>query len=76
MLPRTTIRSKQSLHGMGACQRARCESRKGKEALERELEKERAERAALDVRVAKMEAAFQRGAGMVMLIPILGTALG
>jgi hypothetical protein len=49
---------------------------KEKEALEKELEKERIARDALDVRVAKMEAAFQRGAGMLMLIPILGTALG
>jgi hypothetical protein len=47
-----------------------------KEALEKALEKEQETRAQLELRVAKMEAAFQRGAGMLMLLPILGTAIG
>lgn len=43
-----------------------------KEALERALEKEREERDKLDERVASMEKSFQRGAGIMMAIPVLG----
>lgn len=47
-----------------------------KEAIERDLEDEREERSDLEKRVAAMERSFQRGAGVLMVIPILGTALG
>lgn len=49
---------------------------KEKEALERDLEKERKDRAALETRVAAMERSFQRGAGVLMVLPIVGTAIG
>lgn len=49
---------------------------KEKEALERELEAEENERKDLEKRVAKMEKSFQRGAGMMIMLPIIGTAVG
>lgn len=49
---------------------------KEKEALERDLEKEAKHRSDLEERVAAMERSFQRGAGVLMVIPILGTAIG
>lgn len=53
---------------------------KEKEELERALEKERDLRVAhekiVDDRVAVMEKSFQRGAGMMMLLPIMGTIVG
>jgi hypothetical protein len=49
---------------------------KEKEALERDLDKERLDRAALEKRVAKMEASFNRGAGILMVLPIVGTVIG
>jgi hypothetical protein len=49
---------------------------KEKEALERDLEKEAKQRSDLEERVAAMERSFQRGAGVLMVIPILGTAIG
>jgi hypothetical protein len=48
---------------------------KEKEALERDLEQERKERSDLEERVAAMERSFQRGAGVLMVIPILGTII-
>ena len=48
---------------------------KEKEALERDLEKEREDRSSLEKRVAAMERSFQRGAGVLMVIPILGTVI-
>lgn len=51
-----------------------------KEELERDLERERAERENhekdMDKRIAKMERSFQRGAGIIMILPVLGTAMG
>lgn len=51
-----------------------------KEELERDLERERAERENhekdMDKRIAKMERSFQRGAGIIMILPVLGTAVG
>ena len=53
---------------------------KEKEELERALEKERDLRVAhekiVDERLAVMEKSFQRGAGMMMLLPIVGTVVG
>lgn len=49
---------------------------KEKEDIERELEKERVERRALDERVAVMERSFQRGAGALIVLPIVGSAVG
>ncbi len=53
---------------------------KEKEELERALEKERETRLlhekTVDERVAVMEKSFQRGAGMMMLLPIVGTVVG
>jgi F0F1-type ATP synthase assembly protein I len=49
---------------------------KEKEALERDLRDERKDRADLEERVAAMERAFQRGAGILMVIPVLGTLIG
>lgn len=49
---------------------------KEKEALERQLERERDDRAELEKRVAAMERSFQRGAGILMVLPILGTVVG
>lgn len=48
---------------------------KEKEALERDLEKERINRSELEERVAAMEKSFQRGAGILMVLPILGTVI-
>lgn len=42
---------------------------KEKEDLERRLEAD-------EVRIAKMEKSFQRGAGIIMVLPILGTVIG
>jgi hypothetical protein len=47
-----------------------------KEALERDLEKEREDRLALDKRVAAMERAFQRGYGIALALPVIGGAVG
>lgn len=49
---------------------------KEKEQIERELEEERGERLALAKRVATMERTFQRGAGAMIVIPILGSIVG
>ena len=49
---------------------------KEKEAIEKELAEERDERKKLDERVAKMEKSFQRGAGMMIMMPVLGTVIG
>lgn len=51
-----------------------------KEALERALEREREERAGheseFEERIAAIEKSFQRGAGVLLVLPFLGTALG
>lgn len=49
---------------------------KEKEAIERDLKEERGERAELEKRVAIMERSFQRGAGIMMAVPIVGTLIG
>lgn len=49
---------------------------KEKEAIEVELHEERDERKKLDERVAAMEKTFQRGAGIMLMLPIFGAALG
>ena len=53
---------------------------KEKEDIERLLEKEREIRELhekdFEERVATMEKSFQRGAGIVMVLPVLGTILG
>jgi hypothetical protein len=49
---------------------------KEKEALERELEKEDLKIQALEERVLKMENSFQRGAGILLVLPFIGTAIG
>jgi hypothetical protein len=53
---------------------------KEKEAIERDLEQERAEREKHEIeltrRVETMEKSFQRGAGIIMVLPILGTVIG
>ena len=49
---------------------------KEKEALERELEKERDDCARLERRVLAMERSFQRAAGILIVLPILGTVVG
>lgn len=49
---------------------------KEKEAIEKELLEERTERRLLDDRVAKMERTFQRGAGAMIVIPIVGAMVG
>lgn len=48
---------------------------KEKEALEQELKDERKDRGDLEKRVAVMEKSFQRGAGVLMVVPIIGTAI-
>lgn len=48
---------------------------KEKETLERDLEEERKERSDLEKRVATMEKSFQRGAGVLMVIPMIGTVI-
>ena len=51
-----------------------------KEALEQDLERECAEReyseSELEKRIAKMERSFQRGAGIIMVLPVLGGIAG
>ena len=51
-----------------------------KETLERDLEEERAARLKQELelgnRIAAMEKSFQRGAGIIMVLPILGTIGG
>ena len=49
---------------------------KEKEAIEEMLREERIERKAIDLRVASMEKTFQRGAGMMIIIPVLGAIFG
>jgi hypothetical protein len=49
---------------------------KEKERLESELKGERTERLELDGRVSAMEKSFQRGFGMLVIIPVLGTIAG
>lgn len=53
---------------------------KEKEMIERELEREREERerheADLEKRIEKIEKSFQRGAGIMMIIPLLGGVVG
>lgn len=53
---------------------------KEKEDLERLLEHERNERvkheAEMEVRMAKIENSFQKGAGILMVLPVLGTIFG
>ncbi len=49
---------------------------KEKEEIEKELQEEKAERKELDRRVASMERTFQRGAGIAIALPILGTIFG
>lgn len=53
---------------------------KEKEEIERALEKEHESRAKreqeLENRILIMEKSFQRGAGMMMLLPIVGTIVG
>jgi hypothetical protein len=49
---------------------------KEKEHIEVELREERAERKKLDERVSAMEKSFQRGFGMLVIIPVLGTVAG
>ncbi len=49
---------------------------KEKEDIEDELRDEKSERKKLDVRVAAMEKTFQRGAGMMILIPVIGAIFG
>ena len=51
-----------------------------KEKLERDLDEERSAREeherAIEARIAAMEKSFQRGAGIVMVLPIVGTIIG
>lgn len=49
---------------------------KEKEEIEGDLNVERLERKSLDERVATMERAFQRGAGALIVLPIIGTLVG
>lgn len=49
---------------------------KEKETIEQELNEERLARKDLEKRVAVMERSFQRGAGALIVLPILGTLLG
>jgi uncharacterized protein YheU (UPF0270 family) len=53
---------------------------KEKEEIERSLLIERTERAeheaALERRLAKIENSFQRGAGILMVLPVIGTVVG
>ena len=49
---------------------------KEKEDIEKELVEERKARKDLDERVAVMERSFQRGAGALIVLPILGTIIG
>lgn len=51
-----------------------------KESLERALEKEREDRclneAAFEKRMAEIEKSFQRGAGVMLVLPLIGGAIG
>jgi hypothetical protein len=47
-----------------------------KEGLEKDLASETTKREKLDERVAAMEKTFQRGAGVMLVLPILGAAIG
>lgn len=47
-----------------------------KEGIEAELRDERDERKKLDDRVAAMEKSFQRGAGALIVLPVIGTLIG
>lgn len=49
---------------------------KEKEEIEGELREERSERKKLDDRVATMEKSFQRGAGALIVLPVIGTLVG
>jgi hypothetical protein len=53
---------------------------KEKEDLERDLDQERAEREDherdLEKRIAAMEKSFQRGAGALIVLPVVGTVIG
>lgn len=53
---------------------------KEKEDLDRALEQERRERAEheanLELRISKIENSFQRGAGILMILPIVGSVVG
>lgn len=47
-----------------------------KEQIEAELKEEERERKKLEERVAGMERSFQRGAGALIALPIIGTLIG
>ena len=47
-----------------------------KESLERQIEKERDERAKLEKRISKMENSYQRGAGILIGLSFLGAIGG
>lgn len=49
---------------------------KEKEEIEGDLREERSKREKLEERVAAMEKTFQRGFGMLVIIPVLGTLVG
>lgn len=49
---------------------------KEKEEIESDLREERSERKKLEDRVSNMERSFQRGFGMLIVIPVLGTLVG
>lgn len=49
---------------------------KEKEDIEADLNGERDEREKLDERVSAMERSFQRGAGALIVLPIVGTIVG
>jgi hypothetical protein len=49
---------------------------KEKGDIEAEAKSEQVERKKLEERVAKMEKSFQRGAGAMIMLPIIGTVIG
>lgn len=49
---------------------------KEKEDIEQDLRDERKKRGDLETRVATMEKSFQRGAGALIVLPIIGTFIG
>lgn len=49
---------------------------KEKEEIEEELREERKERKLLEDRVGAMERSFQRGAGALIVLPVIGTIVG
>lgn len=49
---------------------------KEKEDIEKELSCEKQERRELEGRVAAMERSFQRGAGALIVLPVVGTIVG